>query len=462
MLKTNAFGTDSIPSLLRKQAIPASVGILIMSIYAIVDTIFVGRWIGSIGIAAITVVFPISFLISSFGMAVGIGGASVLSRALGEDDEEKAQMTFGNQVILTLSLATTFMVVGFIFEEDILRAFGGKGDVLAPAKEYFHIVLYGVPFLAWAMMSNSIIRAEGYPKVAMITMIVPAVLNVILDPLFILGFGWGMAGAAWATTLGYVSSAAFTFWFFFFGKSQLRLDKNNLKFNLPIVKEIAAIGSVTLARQGTISVLSIVLNNALFSFGGAMALSTYGIINRMMMFANFPVVGITQGFMPIVGYNYGAKLWKRVKESIFVSIKTASGIALIIFTAIMILAPNIVSIFTVDEELIRISTPALRIAFIATPLIAINLIGSAYFQSTGKAMPALFLTLTKQGFFLIPLLLVLPRFFGLNGIWMSFPIADVGAATITYFYLKKQLVKLKDEKAVDSELTQKQFDILKS
>ena len=452
MLKSNAFGTDAIPSLLRKQAIPASVGILIMSIYAIVDTIFVGRWIGSIGIAAITVVFPISFLISSFGMAVGIGGSSVLSRALGEEDEEKAQNTFGNQVLLTLLLATSFMVLGFIFEDEILAIFGGKGDVLKPAKEYFHIVLYGVPFLAWAMMANNVIRAEGYPKVAMITLIVPAILNVILDPLFILVFDWGMAGAAWATTLGYASSALFTIWFFFFGKSQLRLNKENLKFNLPIIKEISAIGSVTLARQGTISVLSIVLNNSLFSFGGAMALSTYGIINRMMMFANFPVIGITQGFMPIAGYNYGAKLWARVKETISVSIKSATFIALIIFTLIMLLAPYIVGVFTTDQDLISASTPALRIAFIATPLIAINLIGSAYFQSTGKAMSALFLTLTKQGFFLIPLLLILPHFWGLNGIWMSFPIADVGAAVVTYFYLKKQLKKLGPSKEEVKEI----------
>lgn len=416
-----------------------------MSIYGIVDTIFVGRWVGSIGIAAITVVFPITFLISSFGMAVGIGGSSVLSRALGNEDRRKAYTTFGNQVVLTIVLATSFMVLGFVFEEPILEAFGGKGEVLEPASDYFHVLLYGVPFLAWAMMANNVIRAEGYPKVAMVTMIVPAIVNVVLDPIFIGYFEWGMKGAAYATVIGYVSSAVFTLWFFLFGKSELSINLENLQPRWDIIKEIAAIGSVTLARQGTISVLSIVLNNALFATGGALALSAYGIINRMMMFANFPVIGITQGFMPIAGYNYGAHLWQRLRDSIYISIRTATIIAVLIFTCIMILAPQIVGIFTTDSELIKVAVPALRISFLATPLIAIGLIGSAYFQAIGKAIPALLLTLTKQGFFLIPLILILPPFFGVNGIWYSFPIADVGAALITFFYLRKQMAKMPAE-----------------
>ncbi|GLR17049.1 MATE family efflux transporter [Portibacter lacus] len=440
--KSTSFGTEPIINLLRQQAIPASIGILIMSIYGIVDTIFVGRWVGSNGIAGVTVVFPITFLISSFGMAVGIGGSSVLSRALGNDENKKALTTFGNQVLLTLVLAITFMVVGFVFEEEILNAFGGKGEVLQPAKEYFHIVLFGVPFLSWAMMANNVIRAEGFPKVAMVTMIVPAVMNLILDPLFIGYYEWGMAGAAWATVIGYIASAIFTLWFFLFGKSELNLSIRSLAPNWGIIKEISAIGSVTLARQGTISVLAIILNNALFNTGGALALSAYGILNRMMMFANFPVIGITQGFMPIAGYNYGAKFWGRLKETVNISIKTASIIAVIIFTCIMIFAPSIVKIFTTDQELIEIAIPALRIAFLATPLIALGLIGSAYFQAIGKALPALLLTLTKQGFFLIPLILILPPIFGVNGIWYSFPIADIGAASITYFYLRKQMRKI--------------------
>lgn len=440
--RSAAFGTEPIINLLRQQAIPASIGILIMSIYGIVDTIFVGRWVGSNGIAAITVVFPITFLMSSFGMAVGIGGSSVLSRALGNDEVEKAHLTFGNQVFLTVILATLFMLLGFVFQEPVLAAFGGKGEVLMPSKEYFYYVLIGVPFLAWAMMANNVIRAEGYPKVAMVTLIVPAIVNLILDPIFIGYLDWGMRGAAYATTIGYISSAVFTAWFFFFGKSTLKLSFKTIKPKLSIIREIAAIGSVTLARQGTISVLSIVLNNALYASGGALALSAYGIISRMMMFANFPVIGITQGFMPIAGYNFGAKLYKRLKDSVYISLRSATVIALMIFTCIMLLAPQIVGVFTTDQELIKVGVPALRIAFLATPLIAVGLIGSAYFQSIGRALPALLLTLTKQGFFLIPLLLILPPFFGVNGIWYAFPIADIGAASITFIYLRKQMQKI--------------------
>ena len=425
--------------LLRKQAMPAALGILTMSIYCIVDTIFVGRWVGSLGIAAITVVMPITFLISSIGMSIGIGGASIISRALGAGEPEKANITFGNQIALTISLAISVVLLGFIFTDEILMAFGGQGDILPYAKEYFRIILLGVPFLAWAMMSNNNIRAVGFPKDAMFILIVPAVANIILDPLFIVVLDMGMQGAAWATSLSYFASAIYATWFFVFGKSDLKFGFKELILQLPIVKEIFAIGSVTLARQGTISVLSIVLNNSLFIYGGEMAVSIYGIIGRIMMFANFPVLGITQGVVPILGFNHGAELWERVRSAIYLAIKSATGIAFSIFIFILAFAPFLVSIFTNDEALIAQGAPAMRIAFLATPLIAINLIGSAYFQAIGKAMPALLLALTKQGFFLIPLLLTLPHFFGLNGVWMSFPIADVGAALITFWYLRKHM-----------------------
>ncbi|MEL6945795.1 MAG: MATE family efflux transporter, partial [Bacteroidota bacterium] len=324
MSKNSTFGTDPLGKLLRQQAIPASIGILVMSIYGIVDTIFVGHWVGSLGIGAITVVMPITFLISSIGMAIGIGGASIISRAFGEENEGKATRTFGNQMILTLGLSIFFVLLGFQFQEEILSLFGGKGEILEPARAYFKILLYGVPFLAWAMMSNNVIRAEGYPKIAMFVLLVPAITNIILDPIFIVVLDMGIKGAAWATTLAYIASATFATWYFLKGDTQMRLTRHCFNPSWPIIKEIASIGSVTLARQGTISVLSIVLNNALFTYGGEIALSIYGIIGRVLMFANFPVLGITQGFVPIVGFNYGAKLYERVKDLITISMKSAS------------------------------------------------------------------------------------------------------------------------------------------
>lgn len=438
-----SFGTASLSKLLKAQSIPASIGILVMSVYGIVDTIFVGRWVGAYGIGAITVVMPITFLISSIGMAIGVGGASIISRAFGEQKDEKAFAVFGNQIGLTLTLALFFVALGYQYQDAILGAFGGKGLILQPARDYFGITLIGVPFLAWAMMTNHVIRAEGYPKMAMLTLVIPALTNIVLDPIFIVGFEMGIKGAAWATSISYMTSALFTLWFFIKGDSQIKINLKCIRPNLPIVKEIGAIGSVTLARQGAISLLSVVLNNTLFIYGGEMALSAYGIASRMLMFANFPVLGITQGTVPILGYNYGAKLYKRVKDLVALAMKSATIIALVIFSSIMIFTEYIVQAFTNDPELIAQTIPALRLIFLATPLIAVNMIGGAYFQSIGKAIPALLLTLSKQGFFLIPLILILPKYYGVYGAWYAFPIADVGATLITYIFLKRETRKLK-------------------
>jgi putative MATE family efflux protein len=435
-------GIRPIGQLLRSQAIPASIGILIMSVYGIVDTIFVGRWIGSLAIGAITVVLPITFLIASIGMSIGIGGSSVISRALGEGNDKRAYQTFCNQITLTLLIAISVVILGLFFQDEILQTFGGKGEILPFAKIYFQIVLLGVPFLAWAMMANNVMRALGQPKMAMVTLIAPAIANAILDPLLIVYFDMGMAGAAWATTMGYVSSAGFTIWFFATGKSEMVFSWKYLKLRSDIVKEIFSIGGVTLARQGMISVLSVVLNNTLYGYGGEMSLAVYGIINRLMFFANFPVLGMVQGFLPIAGFNFGAKKFGRVREVILKSISWGTGISFIIFSFILFFAKDLSAIFTNEQEMINQTAPALIAVFLATPTLVMQLIGSTYYQSIGKALPALFLSLLKQGIFLIPLILILPRYFGLNGVWYSFPIADLGTAIINFFFLRYAYQKL--------------------
>lgn len=444
--RSTHLGEQPIPKLLLEQAVPASIGILVMSIYGIVDTIFVGQFIGSLGIGAITVVWPITLLISSIGMAIGIGGASIISRALGADDEGKAQLTFGNQIVLTTVLAFSAMFLCSFYIEEILTLYGAKGEILPYAVEYFKIIIFGIPFLAFAMMSNNVIRSVGAARIAMFTMITPAVLNIILDPILIIYFDMGMAGAAWATTIGYIGSASFAIWFFFSERSELKVDTKNFRLDLPIVKEIFSLGGVTLARQGTISVLYIILNNALFNFGGEIAISIYGIITRFMMIANFPVLGVTQGFLPIAGYNYGADKMERVREVIRIAIFSGTGLAIVLFGLIMLFTPALISVFTNEPELLEKTTPALRASFLAQPLICIQLIGSAYFQAIGKALPALLLTLSKQGFFLIPLILLLPNFWPgepIFGVWYAFPIADVLAAGVTFWYLRRALRKLK-------------------
>lgn len=439
--RSELFGSESIDRLLIKQSVPAAIGILVMSLNIVVDTVFVGNWIGSIGIAAINVVLPISFFISALGMAIGIGGSSIISRALGSENKRKALKTFGNQITLTLILTTIMAAIGISFSDNLIPAFGGKGDIFGYAKSYYMIILYGVPLLALNMMGNNVIRAEGKPRFAMITMIVSSVANLVLDYVFIFEFGWGMAGAAWATFASYAMGLSFVLYFFLSKHSELKINRSHFGLDLSILKEMSALGLVTLARQAIVSVTYLLMNNILFDFGGESSVAAYGIIGRMLMFALFPVLGITQGFLPIAGFNYGAHQFERVKESIYKAILYAGVLALVVFSVIMIFPESIITIFT-DEPEILLSTPKyMRFVFAATPIIAIQLIGSAYFQAIGKALPALLLTLTRQGIFFIPLLFILPEIFGEIGVWISFPIADFLSTVVTAYFLHREIKK---------------------
>ena len=437
----NELGTENIGKLLIKQAVPATIGILVMSLNMIVDTIFVGQWIGVLAIAAITVVLPIVFLISSIGMGIGIGGSSIISRALGANKPEKAFLTFGNQISLTVILALLFVVLGTIFSVPILNLFGAKGLILPIASEYFSVVIYGVPFLAFAMMGNPTIRAEGKPKFAMYAMMIPAVLNVVLDVVFIKLFNWGMWGAGLATSISFASCGLYILYFFLSSKSELKIIPKNFKLDFKIVDEIIKLGGVSIVRQGAISILMIVLNYSLFTYGGEISISIFGIINRVMMFSLSPVLGVSQGFLPVAGFNIGAENNARVKETIKKAIWFGSILGTIIFIGIVIFKEEIIWVFTNDATLLAETPNAMLIVFLVTPIVTMQLIGSAYFQAAGKAMPALFLTLLKQGIFLIPLAYILPKYYGINGIWWSFPIADVISTIITIWVLKREVDK---------------------
>lgn len=447
---SDALGTQSISKLLIQQAVPASIGILVMSLNMIVDTIFVGRWIGPLAISAITVVIPVTFFIAAIGLAVGIGGSSVLSRALGAGEKEKALRVFGNQVTITFFTTAILAGLGLLFQNQLINFFGADESFKDLALTYYRIVLYGIVMLAMCMMGNNVIRAEGKPKFAMYAMMLPAIGNIFMDWLLINVFDMGMEGAAWATFISYGICFAFILWFFIF-KSELRLQWKSFILERKIVKEINALSFVTLARQGTIAVLTLLLNNILIRYGDALDVASYGIISRMLMFALFPVIGVNQGFMPIAGYNYGARQFDRVRESINTSIIYSGILALFIFIVIMVFPSNIVSIFISNsgnldaltlannEEILRRTPSALRWVFLATPVIVIQLIGASYFQATGKAIPALLLSLTKQGFFLIPLVLLLPSFMGVLGVWVAFPIADVLSTIVTAYFLNRSI-----------------------
>ncbi|MDM9629968.1 MATE family efflux transporter [Robiginitalea aurantiaca] len=450
-VSSEALGSKPIGKLLIQQAVPASIGILVMSLNILVDTIFVGNWIGPIAIAAINVVLPVSFFIAALGMAIGIGGSSIISRALGATQKDKALKTFGNQITLTLLVTCSMVGLGLLFVDSLIPAFGGKGGIFEPAKIYYTIVLYGVPFLALCMMGNTVIRAEGKPRFAMIAMIIPSVGNLVMDYLFIYVFDWGMEGAAWATTGGYLLCFGYIFWFFLSPNSELKINWHHFGLNRYLLKEIGGLGFVTLSRQAVTSVTYLLMNNILFELGGEAMVAVYAIIGRMLMFALFPVFGVTQGFLPIAGYNYGAHKYDRVKESIYTAIKYAALVATIVFVILMVFPGEIAGLFLSDNPdlgpealatnafVLEHTPSAMRWVFAATPIIALQLIGAAYFQAIGKAIPALILTLTRQGFFFIPLILILPGYFGELGVWISFTIADVLATVVTGYYLKREI-----------------------
>jgi putative MATE family efflux protein len=450
-VSSEELGVEPIGKLLVKQAVPASIGILVMSLNVLVDSIFVGNWIGSIAIAAINVVLPVSFFIAALGMAIGIGGSSIISRALGAHNKKKALKTFGNQITLTLIVTITMVTLGLYYVDSLIPAFGGKGAIFEPAKVYYTIILYGIPFLALCMMGNTVIRAEGKPRFAMVAMIIPSVGNLFMDYLFIYVFDWGMHGAAWATTVGYLLCFLYVLYFFLSKNSELKIDISHFGLDRPILREIGSLGFVTLARQAVTSITYLLMNNILFNLGGEAMVAVYAIIGRMLMFALFPVFGVTQGFLPIAGYNYGAVKYDRVKQSIYTAIKYAALVATLVFVVLMIFPAEIASLFLSNRPelspaeietnnfVLKHTPMAMRLVFAATPIIALQLIGAAYFQAVGKAIPALLLTLTRQGFFFIPLILILPHYLEETGVWISFPIADVLATVVTGLYLAKEI-----------------------
>lgn len=437
--KSSYLGELSIWRLLYKQGLPASIGVLVLSLNIVVDTMFVGNFIGPNAIAAINVVLPIAFFISALGLAIGIGGGSIISRALGANNPSLANRTFGNQTSLTFLLTFILGVVGLIFADTLIPMFGGKGELFDLAKTYYEIVLYGVPIQGLVMMGNNVMRAEGKPKRSMVAMIIPSVGNILMDYVLIVHYDFGMAGAAWATVISYILSFVYIAWYYLSGESEISLRWMYLKLRWKVIKEVASLGTVTLARQAMVSITYLMLNNILFSLGGETSVTIYGIIGRMLMFALFPVIGATHGFLPIAGYNYGAKFYERVKESIWKAMLLACGLGLLVFVFIGFFPTAIVSAFTQDSVLLDKTPKAMVIVFAATPIIGIQLIGSAYFQAIGKAVPALLLTLTRQGFFFIPLLLILPKYYGELGVWLSFPLSDLISTIVTGWYLRKEI-----------------------
>lgn len=439
---TRLLGDEPIGRLLFRLSMPATIGMVVMAMYNIVDTIFVGQGVGPMAIAGLTIVFPIQMIVTSVAQTLGIGGASIISRSLGANDPERASHTLGNLTTLMFVLSVIFTPLLYISTEPILFLFGAKGDIVRYARDYFEIIIIGFPLLSYAMMNNNIVRAEGNARFAMIVMIVAAVINIILDPIFIFGLDLGVKGAAWASVISYFIAMLHLFYYFTRGGSTLRIRKKYFRPDRKILWETITVGSSSFVRQVSGSVVAAILNHSLVAYGGEIAVAIFGVIHRILMVTFMPLLGIVQGFLPITGYNYGAENYKRVRQTLRISSSAATLFSILGFLLIMLFARTFISVFSTEKELVVNGAEAMRYIILAFPLIGFQVIGSGYFQAIGKALPAFFLSVCRQVLFLIPLVLLMPLYFGLDGIWFAFPLADTLAFLVTLVMMLPQFSQL--------------------
>ena len=440
MNNAQRLGEDSIKSLLWKFSIPAIVGMLVHALYNVVDRIFIGRAVGSIGIAGISVAFPMMIIMMAFGMLIGIGANSLISIRLGQQRKAEAEKVLGNACVLFVIISFALTVLGLVFITPILKLFGASAEILPYSRDYLRIILLGSVFQSIGFGMNNFIRGEGNPKIAMFTMLIGGFLNMILDPIFIFGLGMGIKGAAIATVISQAVSSLWVLSYFLGSRSLLKVHLRNFRLEQRIVTGIMAVGSAPFAMQLASSVIISLFNHQLRIYGGTVAISVMGILFSIFMLIMMPVIGISQGAQPIIGYNYGARNFDRVIKTVRLAAVAATSVTLTGFILGMVFPSCIISAFnTKDTALIALGAHAMRIFFIMLPVIGFQIVSSNYFQAVGKPRQAILLSLSRQVFLLIPSLLILPGFMGLNGVWLAGPVSDLGSALLTGVFLFREL-----------------------
>ena len=451
MVSTKQLEEGNITTLILKFSGPAIVGMVVMSIYNIVDRIFIGHGVGPLGIAGITVGFPLMLIIMAITMLVGIGATSLISLRLGEQRKDAAERVMGNALTLLVLIALLLTVLGLVFLRQLLVLFGASSTILPYAFDYMRIILIGTTFQVVSFGVNNFIRAEGNPRIAMLTMVIGAALNVVLDPIFIFVLGMGVAGAAVATILSQAVSAIWVIYYFVKGPSVLKFRRAYLKPQWVISFNIIAVGAPAFLKQLATSLIVAMLNNSLLLHGGDMAISAFGVIHSMLTLLMMPIFGISQGMQPIIGYNYGARKYQRVKQALYLGIFIATGIVTIGFFGVQLFPEQFILLFSNDPELIAMGAQGLRTFLFLLPIIGLQIVGANYFQAVGKPKQAVFLNLSRQVIIFIPALLILPRFLGLYGIWLVGPIADFSSTVITAIWLMMEIRYLdrKEQEAID-------------
>lgn len=436
-------GKENITPLLFKLSIPAMIGMVSNALYNVIDTIFVGHGAGALAIGGLTIAFPFQLIISAFALMYGVGAASVISRKLGEKKTEEAVNAAANALILTFITSLLILIFGQLFLNKILLFFGATDDILFYAASYMRIILLGAPFLSFSMCANNILRSEGAAKIAMNMMIIGTILNIILDPIFIFVFKLGISGAAIATVISQIAGSIYGITYLLKGKSSLNFKLSSFKLKFSYFKEIVLLGLATFIRQIGTSAMALAVNNMVKIYGGDLAIAAFGMVNRLLTLVLMPIFGMNQGLQPIIGYNFGAKQYERVHQVLKVTIIITTLIGFVFSLFAFIFPTVLLRMFTSDQQLIDIGIVALRIIISTMGFLGLQTCGTTYFQALGKSIPAIFLGMSRQFIILIPLVLILPSFIGLIGVWIAFPAADLISSLITVIWLLIDIKKYK-------------------
>lgn len=429
--KLRALATEPVGRLLWRYSLPAVTGMLVMSLYNVVDRIFIGQGVGPDAIAGLAITFPVLNITTALGVLVGAGASSRVSILLGEGNHAAAERVLGNSLTLLVIFATCYMALFYAFLDPVLRLFGASDATLPYARDLISTLLPGLFMTNLAFSLNNIMRASGYPTRAMMTMVIGAAVNIVLDPIFIFGLDMGIRGAAIATDIAMGVCAVFVFAHFFRRDVTVRFRRGTFGLDLRIVWSIVAIGAAPSLVNFASSFINIIINRTLSSHGGDMAIGAAGIFTTYATLLTTFVLGICLGMQPIVGYNYGAGQLHRLRRTYGLACAAATAVSLLGFAGAQFAPSLIARAFTVDTELIRVTDTALRTAMAAFAVVGFQIVSTTLFQSIGAAGKSVFLSLTRQVLVLIPLLLTLPDAMGLRGVWMSFPLSDICATVIT-------------------------------
>ena len=439
-------GTENVGKLLTKYAVPAIIAMTASSLYHMVDSIFIGQGVGPMAISGLAVTFPLMNLAGAFGSLVGVGGGTLISVKLGQRDYVTAQKIFGNVISLNLLIGVAFMAVSLALLDPILLFFGASDATLPYARDYMLIILFGNPITHMFLGLNSVLRSAGYPRKAMNATIFTVVINTILDPIFIYTFDLGIQGAAYATVLSQTLSLIWQIWLFSRKEELLHFQRGIYAMKKKLWEGILSIGMAPFLMNLASCFIVILINKGLKMYDGDLAIGAFGISNRIVFLFVMVVIGFNQGMQPIAGYNFGARQFHRVNEVLRKTITAATIVTCAGFLVGMLIPRICVSAFTTDEELIRLAAHGFRVSVLAFPIVGFQMVTSVFFQSIGKANRAIILSLCRQVLVLIPCLLILPPFFGSEGIWYSMPLADFVAAVIAGVMLASQFREFRNHR----------------